>query len=69
MAKSTKSKKKQTDDNISLGELLLNPKARRRLTAQFKERIQQNFIEGLSRNGGRNPLLEQFEQLLDKDRK
>jgi hypothetical protein len=65
MAKSSKNK---TEENISLQDIIFSAKARRKLTAQFKDRVRQNILEGISKQGSKNPLLNQLLDL-DKDRK
>jgi hypothetical protein len=65
--KTTKAPKANAEENISLQELLFSPKARRKLTAQLKDRLTENVLDTLVKNDGKNnPILE---QLLNRDRK
>ncbi len=65
MAKTRRKQNTDKDRNPSLMELALDPKARRKLTDQFTDRMRQNLIEVLTRQGGDHPLLS---QLRPKDR-
>lgn len=66
-AKTAKESKNTVEENISLQDLLFNPKARRKLTAQLKDRLTENVLDTLVKNGGKNnPILD---QILNRNRK